>query len=121
MRSYLLMLILMVLYAGPSSASPANAPPDLPALEQAWHSCVREAYARQPTIESKLAAQRNALDECKDYENTYVMAILAAQLAEEEAQWHRERSASAGATPWASYVDVYVVDPVSSWLRRWSR
>ena len=82
---------------------------------------MREAYARHPTIESKLAAQRSALDECKDYEDTYVMAILAAQIAEEEAQWHRERSASAGAMPWASYVAVYVVDPVSSWLKRWRR
>jgi hypothetical protein len=80
---------------------------------------VREAYARQPPIQSKLSAQRSALDECKDYEDTYVMAILAAQVAEEEEQWRRQRSATTSANAWASYVAVYVVDPVSSWLKRW--
>src|SRR4051812_30453642 len=121
MRSYLLIPILMVLDAGPSLAASAGTPPDLPTLEQAWHGCVREAYARQPTIQSKQAAQRSALDECKDFEDTYVMAILAAQVAEQEEQWRRERSVSAKATVWASYVAVYVIDPVSSWVRAWRR
>ena len=121
MRSYLLIPILMVLYAGPSCASSANALSDLTALEQAWHSCVRDVYARQPPLQSTLAAQRSALDECKDYEDTYVMAILAVQIAEEETQWQRERSASARAAAGESYVAVYVIDPLSSWVRAWKR
>ena len=119
MPSYLLIPILVVLYAGSSLTASAGTPPDLPTLEQAWHSCVRESYARQPTIQSRLAAQRSALDECKGYEDTYVVSVLAAQIAEEEENWRRQRSVTASAKSWAAYVAVYFVDPLSSWLKRW--
>ena len=61
-------------------------------------TCVREAFAPQPTFQSKLEAERGALDECKEPEDTYLTAILAAQVAAEEAHWELERSISSRAT-----------------------
>lgn len=117
MRSYLLIPLLMAPYAAPSCAASASQPRDLLVLEHAWHSCVREAYARQPLIQSKLAAQRSALDECMGYEDSYVFAVQAAQIAEEEAQSREMHSAKSRAASWASYMAAYVVEPVSSWVR----
>ncbi|GJE44908.1 hypothetical protein AEGHOMDF_4100 [Methylobacterium soli] len=62
------------------------------------HSCVREASACQPTFQSKLTAERGALAKGKEPEDTYVTAILAAQVAAEEAHWELERSISSRAT-----------------------
>jgi hypothetical protein len=119
MRSLLLMSILCCLGVERGYAAPSAMAPDLPALEQAWHGCAREAFARQPVYQGKLAAERNALDECKEHEDAYVTAILAAQIAAQEGQWQDETSLGSRAASWASYVAVYVVDPFSSWLRRW--
>lgn len=113
MRASLLIPALWVLGAAPSAAGI----PDLPSLEQAWHGCVREAYGRQPPAQSRLAAERSALDECKDREDAYVSAILAARTAEEAALGERARAMTSRATAWASSVAAYVIDPVSSWLR----
>ena len=121
MRPHLLLPMLLALSIGLGRAASANPAPDLSALEQAWHSCVREAFSRQSASESRRAAERSAFDECKEHEDTYVMAILAAQIAAKEAHWQTESSVTSRATAWVSYVAVYVVDPVSSWLRRWKR
>jgi hypothetical protein len=113
MRTTLLIPALLVLGAVPGTAGT----PDLPVLEQAWHGCVREAYGRQVPSQSRLAAERSALDECKDREDAYVSAILAARTVEEVALAERARAMTSRATAWASSVAAYVIDPVSSWLR----
>jgi hypothetical protein len=64
--------------AEPASAL-ATEPPDLPALEQAWHSCVREAFDQQPMSMSKLGRERNALDACQPHEDAYVIALMASR------------------------------------------
>jgi hypothetical protein len=55
---------LALICTGPISALAAE-PADLPALERAWHSCVREAYDQQSERGSRAGRERNALDECK--------------------------------------------------------
>jgi len=96
--------------------------PSLSTLELQWHTCVRQAYAGQPTRQSKGAAQRSALDACKEQEEAFVTAVLASQIAEEEARWRREqRSVASRARAWAASVSAYVVDPVTAWLGRWAR
>ena len=66
--------------------------------------------------------QRSALDTCKEQEDAVVTAVLAVQIAEEEARWRREqRTVAARAGAWAASVTAYVVDPVTSWLGTWSR
>ncbi|MDP4004139.1 hypothetical protein [Methylobacterium sp. NEAU K] len=94
--------------AGPASALTAE-PADPRALEQAWHRCLREAYAHQPTGQSQAGDERNALDQCRAQEDAYVAAVMAAGPAgtdEHPAAWART---------WAAYV-VYVVDPVKAWI-----
>ena len=66
-------LLVALASAGPASALTAE-PADLPALEKAWHGCVREAYDRQPEHGSRAGRERNALDECKAHEDAYVAA-----------------------------------------------
>jgi hypothetical protein len=61
-------ILLALTSAGPASALTA-APANLPALERAWHSCVRDAYDRQPEHGSRAGRERNALDECKPQED----------------------------------------------------
>jgi hypothetical protein len=96
--------------------------PALSALERQWHDCVREAYSDQPAGQSRAASQRSALDACKEQEDAFVTAVLAAQIAEEEARWRREpRTVAARAGAWAASVTAYVVDPVTSWLGTWTR
>ena len=93
--------------AGPASALTAE-PADLPALEKAWHSCVREAYDRQPERNSRPGRERNALDQCKLQEDAYVAALMAA---------HPDADLPLGgwARTWAAYVS-FVVDPVKAWI-----
>ena len=104
------------------SKLPSADTPGLSGLERQWHDCVREAYSDQPAGQSRVASQRSALDTCKEQEDAFVTAVLAVQIAEEEARWRREqRSVAASAGAWAASVTAYVVDPVTSWLGTWTR
>ena len=100
-------LLASIAFGGPAAASPAAT--DLPALEQAWHGCVRGAYDLQPEQRSRSGRERSALGECKAHEDAYVAALMAARAADGdglEAAWARTL---------AAYV-AYVVDPVASWI-----
>jgi hypothetical protein len=94
--------------AGPASALTAE-PADLPALERTWHSCVREAYDRQPERGSRPGRERNALDECKSHEDRYVAALMAARPDDADMPVH------GWARTWAAYVS-FLVDPVKAWI-----
>lgn len=72
------MTFLALICTGPISAVAAE-PADLPAVERAWHSCVRKAYDQQPERGSRAGRERNALDECKPREDAYVAALMAAR------------------------------------------
>jgi hypothetical protein len=73
-----LVFLAALVTAGPASALAAE-PADLPALERAWHGCVRDAYDRQPERDSRPGRERNALDQCKPHEDAYVAALMAAR------------------------------------------
>ena len=92
-------------------------------LEEAWHGCVREAYARQPAGQSRAGAQRNVLDECREHEDRLVAATMREQAREDEAARRAGRApivrAGGGTWAWAASVAAYVVDPVTSWLQGW--
>ena len=94
-------------FGGPAGASPS--PTDLPALEQAWHGCVRGVYDLQPEERNRGGRERSALGECKAYEDAYVAALMAARAVDGdglEAAWART---------WTTYV-ASVVDPVAFWI-----
>jgi hypothetical protein len=113
-------LYLLCSAAGAGAELSQGDTPGLPALELRWHQCVRQAYANQPAGQSKAASQRRALHVCKEQEDAFVAAVLAAQIAEEEARWRRERpSVTSRARAWAASVTAYVFDPVASWLSSW--
>ena len=103
-----LALLLALAGVGPASALTAD-PAHLPALEQAWHGCVREAYDRQPERSSRPGRERNALDECKPHEDAYVVALMAARPNDTDAPMN------GWARTWAGYV-AFVVDPVKAWI-----
>ena len=113
MRLPMLCLLAVLAGSGPDAAW-AAATADLPALEQAWHGCVREAYARQPNGRSRAGAQRSALDECRAGEDAYVAAAMTARSQEDS-------PLSARALAWASSVAASVVDPVAGWIARLQR
>jgi hypothetical protein len=94
--------------AGPASALAAE-PADLPALERAWHGCLREAYDQQPPHMSKAGRERNALNECKPREDAYVAALMATRPEDADVPM------SGWARTWAAYV-AFVVDPVKAWI-----
>jgi len=127
MRSLLRLALTATLFLSHSAADAGAAAgqadtPSLSTLELQWHDCVRQAYAGQPIEQSRAAAQRSALDACKEQEDAFVTAILASQIAEEEARWRREqRSVASRARAGAASVSAYVFDPVTSWLSRWTR
>ncbi|GLS73776.1 hypothetical protein GCM10007890_57910 [Methylobacterium tardum] len=102
-------LALLLTLAGtvPVSALAAE-PADLPALERAWHGCVREAYDSQQDRGSRPGRERNALDGCKPHEDRYVAALMAT---------HPDADLPLGgwARTWAAYVS-FVVDPVRAWI-----
>lgn len=107
MRSLLLHLVLLTLSSTPSSAGPNPIAASLPAMEQTWHACVREAYGRQPLSTSKQAAQLSALDECREHEDTYVAALMAAQVADDEAEWRSAQVAPPSAVSWFAAISAY--------------
>jgi hypothetical protein len=86
----------------------AAAPAEPQALEEAWHSCIRDAFAHQPAGQSRAGNERNALDECREREDAYVAASMAARSADAVPQNSRARV-------WASYVG-FVLDPVKAWI-----
>ncbi|SFM77376.1 hypothetical protein [Methylobacterium pseudosasicola] len=110
MRSLIsaLALALALVSAGPASALTAE-PADLPALERAWHGCVREAYDRQHERGSRAGRERNALDECKPHEDTYVTALMATRPDD------ADMPMNGWARTWAGYV-AFVGDPVKAWI-----
>ncbi|WP_267428283.1 hypothetical protein [Methylobacterium sp. GC_Met_2] len=79
-----LVLVLTLVGVGPASALAAE-PADLPALERAWHSCVREAYDSQQDRGSRAGRERNALDECTSHEDAYVAALMATRPGDADA------------------------------------
>ncbi|MCJ2135593.1 hypothetical protein MKK69_16300 [Methylobacterium sp. J-026] len=103
-----LALLLALAGVGPASALAAE-PADLPALEKAWHSCVRQAYDSQPERDSRPGRERNALDECKAHEDRYVAALMAARPDD------ADMPMNGWARTWAAYV-AFVVDPVKAWI-----
>lgn len=110
---------LSVIGAGPAAAGTR----DLETLEETWHGCVREAYARQPPGQSRAGAQRNVLDECREHEDRLVAATMREQDRADEAARRAglplSIRAGAGTWAWAASVAAYVVDPVTSWLQGW--
>ncbi len=109
--AHLQVLTLLITLAGIGPASAlADEPADLPALERAWHGCVREAYDEQQDRGSRAGRERNALDECKPHEDAYVAALMAARSDAADAPM------SGWARSWAAYV-AFVVDPVKAWIR----
>jgi hypothetical protein len=103
-----LALFVVLASAGPAAALAAE-PADLPALQKAWHSCVRVAYDRQPERGSKPGRERNALDECTPREDAYVAALMEARPDDAGSPM------SGWARTWAAYV-AFVVDPVKAWF-----
>jgi hypothetical protein len=101
-------ILLAFTSAGPVPAGAAE-PVDLPALERAWHSCVRTAYDQQPDHTNRAGRERNALDECKPHEDRYVAALMAARPAD-------DLPLNGWARTWAAYV-AFVVDPVRAWIQ----
>lgn len=106
---------LSVIGAGPAAAGTR----DLETLEETWHGCVREAYARQPPGQSRAGAQRNVLDECREHEDRLVAATMQEQAREDEAARRAGLPLAVRAGTWAASVAAYVVDPVTSWLQGW--
>ncbi|MHB2207007.1 hypothetical protein [Methylobacterium sp. CM6257] len=102
-----LALVVALTGSGPVSALAAE-PAGLPALERAWHGCVRQAYDRQPEHGSRAGRERNALDECKPHEDAYVAALMAARP-------DADLPLGGWARTWAAYV-AFVVDPVKAWI-----
>lgn len=86
----------------------AGGPASLPTLEQAWHSCVREAFDQQPMHMSKPGGERNALDEYKPHEDAYVAALMAPRP-------DADLPMGGWARTWAAYM-AFVVDPVKAWI-----
>ena len=72
---------------------------DSQALEQAWHRCVRDAFAHQPSGQSRAGNERNALDECKEREDAYVAALMATR---PQSMWARAWTA--------------IAEPLSAWI-----
>lgn len=110
------LFVLLSLTVLPCAAAQAPQAADPAALEQAWHGCVREAFAHQSPAQSRAGSQRNALDECKAREDAFVAALMATRGTEGEAGRSGTRSLPARARAWAASVAAYVVDPVSSWI-----
>ena len=102
-------IALVALASARSVSSLAAEPADLPAMEKAWHGCVREAYDRQPEQGSRPGRERNALDECKAHEDAYVAALMAVRPDDPDMPVH------GWARTWAAYVS-FVVDPVKAWI-----
>ena len=98
MRAWAILLGFLV--ASPAAALTA-APGDPQTLERAWHSCIREAFAHQPTGQSRAGNERNALDECRAHEDALVAALMT------------ERPRSMWSRAWTT-----ISEPMTNWLGR---
>lgn len=58
-----LALVLALAGIGPASALAAE-PAKLPAMEKAWHSCVRQAYDRQPERGIRFGRAQGRCEDC---------------------------------------------------------
>jgi hypothetical protein len=96
---------MLLLVAPPAVATMAANPADPRALEQAWHRCLREAYAHQPLGQGRAGDERNALDECKPREDALVAALMSGRGAEDG------RSGTVWARTWAAFVE-----PLTAWF-----
>ena len=96
---------MFLLTAPPAVATPAVNPADPRALEQAWHRCLREAYAHQPSGQGRAGDERNALDECKPREDALVAALMSGRGAEDG------RSGTVWARTWAAFAE-----PLTAWF-----
>lgn len=94
---------------------------DLEVLEHVWHRCVQEAYVRQSPRQSQAGAQRNALDECREYEDRLVAATLIEHARQDEADRRADRALTIRVGVWAATAAAYVVDPFTSWWQNRQR
>jgi hypothetical protein len=108
MRKSTAYLFTLLAFAWPVAAL-ANAPGDLHSLEQAWHGCVREAYASQPFERSKAAAQRVALDACRAHKDAYVAAEASTRV-------RAPRPFGTHVRAWVTSAAGSVVKPVKAWV-----
>lgn len=106
-----------VIAGGSTMQAEATQPPDIDALEHAWHGCVREAYVRQPRGQSRAGAQRNVLDECREHEDALIAAVMDRQSGRDDLAY-RYGLLTARAGAWAASVAAYVVNPLTSWFDR---
>ena len=104
-RAFVFLVGLCALIPAAAIAAPQG---DLRTLEQAWHRCIRDAYAHQPAGQSRAGNERNALDECKPHEDAYVAALMTARP-------DADLPLGGWARTWAAYVS-FVVDPIKAWL-----
>ena len=95
--------VTLVLIAPPVQSAPAAADPR--ALETAWHRCLREASAHQPSGQSRAGSERNALDECKPREDALVAALMSGSRPEDG------RSGTLWARTWTAFVE-----PLTAWF-----
>ena len=93
--------VTLALLAAPAQSAPA----DPRALETAWHRCLREASAHQPSGQSRAGSERNALDECKPREDALVAALMSGSRPEDG------RSATLWARTWTAFVE-----PLTAWF-----
>ena len=105
MRMPVLSLSVTLVLMTPPVGSATAATADPRALETAWHRCLREAYARQPSGQSRAGNERNALDECKPREDALVAALIAGRRPEDG------RSGTLWARTWAAFVE-----PLTTWF-----
>lgn len=109
-----ILLLIVLVFVGSQSATAEGSllnASERGTLRDDWHRCVREAYAVHVPTESRVSAQRSALLSCKNFEDAYVSAELAARQRPEQGE---KKSITGRAREWAASVAAYVVDPVTS-------
>lgn len=95
---------ILTLATVPVRAGPSAEAVDPRALELAWHRCLREASAHQPSGQSRAGDERNALDECKPREDALVAALMASRPED-------GRSGTVWSRTWAAFVE-----PLTAWI-----
>lgn len=106
MRMPMLSLFATLVLGGPSAqAAPATSSADPRALELAWHRCLRDASAHQPSGQSRAGDERNALDECKAREDALVAALMAGGRPDDA------RPGTVWSRTWAAFAE-----PLTAWF-----
>jgi hypothetical protein len=103
--AFLGLCAILTLATVPACAGPAAEPSDPRALELAWHRCLRDASAHQPSGQSRAGDERNALDECKPREDALVAALMSSRRADDG------RSGTVWSRTWAAFVE-----PLTAWI-----